>query len=142
MREEMKFWPSSSLVGRVAAHLAKETPLDRRDTSWMTRLTKGNGIRPIIFSVNCYIATILALFISFSLDLKTPAWAMITVYLTSQPLSGALRAKAVYRVIGTFVGGAAMVAIVPNLVDAPELTTLAIILWVALCTRSTSRLKK
>ena len=58
---------------------------------------------------------------------------MVTVYLTSQPLSGALRAKAVYRVIGTFVGGAVMVAIVPNLVNAPELTTLAIILWVALC---------
>jgi hypothetical protein len=36
-------------------------------------------------------------------------------------LSGVLRAKADYRVIGTFVGGAAMVAIVPNLVDAPEL---------------------
>ncbi|HMF21053.1 MAG TPA: FUSC family protein, partial [Pseudolabrys sp.] len=91
------------------------------------------GIRPIIFSVNCYIAAILALFVSFSLDLKTPAWAMLTVYLTSQPLSGALRGKAIYRVIGTFVGAAAMVAIVPNLVDAPELTTLAIILWVALC---------
>ena len=58
---------------------------------------------------------------------------MTTVYLTSQPLSGALRAKAVYRVIGTLIGGAAMIAIVPNLVDAPELTTLAIILWVALC---------
>ena len=90
-------------------------------------------IRPIIFSVNCYIATMLALFISFSLDLKSPGWAMVTVYLTSQPLSGVLRAKAVYRVIGTFVGAAAMIAIVPNLVDAPELTTLAIILWVALC---------
>jgi uncharacterized membrane protein YccC len=96
-------------------------------------MIRGFGIRPIIFSVNCYIATILALFISFSLDLKSPGWAMTTVYLTSQPLSGALRGKAVYRVIGTFVGGAAMVAIVPNLVDAPELTTLAIILWVALC---------
>jgi len=90
-------------------------------------------VRPIIFSVNCYIATILAMFIAFSLDLKSPAWAMVTVYLTSQPLSGALRAKAVYRVIGTFVGGAMMIAIVPNLVDAPELATLAIILWVALC---------
>ena len=90
-------------------------------------------IRPIIFSVNCYIATILAMFAAFSLDLKSPAWAMATVYLTSQPLSGVLRAKAVYRAIGTFIGGAAMVAIVPNLVDAPELTTLAIILWVALC---------
>ncbi len=91
------------------------------------------GIRPIIFSVNCYIATILTMFVAFSLDLKRPGWAMTTVYLTSQPLSGAMRAKAVYRAIGTFVGGAAMVAIVPNLVDAPELTTLAIILWVALC---------
>jgi uncharacterized membrane protein YccC len=91
------------------------------------------GVRPIIFSVNCYIATILTMFIAFSLDLKSPGWAMTTVYLTSQPLSGVLRAKAVYRAIGTFVGGAAMVAIVPNLIDAPELTTLAIILWVALC---------
>jgi uncharacterized membrane protein YccC len=91
------------------------------------------GIRPIIFSVNCYIATILTMFVAFSLDLKSPGWAMTTVYLTSQPLSGAMRAKAIYRVIGTFVGAAAMVAIIPNLVDAPELTTLAIILWVALC---------
>ena len=90
-------------------------------------------IRPVIFSVNCYIATILTMFIAFSLDLKSPGWAMTTVYLTSQPLSGALRAKAVYRTIGTIIGGAAMVAIVPNLIDAPELTTLAIILWVALC---------
>jgi uncharacterized membrane protein YccC len=91
------------------------------------------SVRPIIFSVNCYIATILTMFIAFSLDLKSPGWAMTTVYLTSQPLSGVLRAKAVYRTIGTFIGGAAMVAIVPNLVNAPELTTLAIVLWVALC---------
>ena len=28
------------------------------------------GIRPIIFSVNCYIATILTMFVAFSLDLK------------------------------------------------------------------------
>src|SRR5271168_5549476 len=91
------------------------------------------GVRPIIFSVNCYVATILTMFVAFRLDLQSPGWAMTTVYLTSQPLSGTLRAKAVYRVIGTFVGAAAMVAIVPNLVDAPELTTAAIILWVTLC---------
>jgi len=96
-------------------------------------MMRGIGIRPIIFSVNCYIATIFTMFVAFSLDLKSPGWAMTTVYLTSQPLSGAMRAKAVYRAIGTFVGAAAMVAIIPNLVDAPELTTLAIILWVALC---------
>src|SRR5271154_6940065 len=96
-------------------------------------MLKAVWFRPVIFSINCYIATILTMFIAFSLDLKSPGWAMTTVYLTSQPLSGAMRAKAVYRAIGTFVGAAAMVAIVPNLVDAPELTTLAIMLWVALC---------
>src|ERR1700748_2856140 len=96
-------------------------------------MIRGIGIRPIIFSVNCYIATILTMFGRFRLALKRPGGAMPTVYLPSQPLSGAMRAKAVYRAIGTFVGAAAMVAIVPNLVDAPELTTLAIMLWVALC---------
>jgi uncharacterized membrane protein YccC len=129
----MKFWPSPSLVRRVARDLAEKKSLDRPDALWTTRLIGRIGLRPIIFSVNCYIATILTMFIAFSLDLKSPGWAMTTVYLTSQPLSGALRAKAVYRVIGTFIGGAAMVAIVPNLVNAPELTTLAIILWVSLC---------
>src|SRR5262249_48851328 len=64
----------------------KKGPLDRPDASSTTRLIRSIGIRPIIFSVNCYIATILALFISFSLDLKSPGWAMTTVYLTSQPL--------------------------------------------------------
>src|SRR5262249_41043701 len=48
------------------------------------------GLRPIIFSVNCYIATMLTMFVAFSLDLKSPGWAMTTVYLTSQPLSGAM----------------------------------------------------
>jgi hypothetical protein len=66
-------------------------------------MIRGIGIRPIIFSVNCYIATILTMFVAFSLDLKSPGWAMTTVYLTSQPLSGAMRAKAVYRAIGTFM---------------------------------------
>ncbi|MGC1447042.1 MAG: FUSC family protein [Xanthobacteraceae bacterium] len=96
-------------------------------------MTKSAWFRPVIFSINCYIATILTMFIAFSLDLKSPGWAMTTVYLTSQPISGVMRAKAVYRVIGTLVGGAAMIAIVPNLVNAPELTTTAIILWVTFC---------
>ncbi len=91
------------------------------------------GFREIIFSVNCFIAVMLSLFIAFRLELKNPWWAMITVYLTSQTLSGAMRAKAVYRIIGTLISGVVMLIIVPNLVDAPELTAAAIILWVAFC---------
>ena len=58
-------------------------------TQSATQRIMASVIRPIIFSINCYIAALLALFISFSLDLKSPAWAMVTVHLTSQPLSGA-----------------------------------------------------
>jgi hypothetical protein len=37
-------------------------------------MIRGIGIRPIIFSVNCYIATILPMFVALSLDLKSPGW--------------------------------------------------------------------
>ena len=96
-------------------------------------MTKNVGFREIIFSVNCFIAVMLALYIAFRLELKNPWWAMVTVYLTSQPLSGALRARAVYRILGTLLGGIAMLVIVPNLADAPELMAAAIVLWIAFC---------
>jgi uncharacterized membrane protein YccC len=96
-------------------------------------MLKKVGFREIIFSVNCFIAVMLALFIAFRLNFTNPWWAMIMVYLTSQPLSGTLRAKAVYRLLGTLIGGIAMLVIIPNLVDAPELTAAAVILWVAVC---------
>jgi uncharacterized membrane protein YccC len=94
---------------------------------------KSIGLREIIFSTNCFIAAMLALFIAFRLDLKNPWWAMVTVYLTCQPLTGTMRARAVYRLAGTLLAGVAMVVIVPNLADSPELTTAAITLWVAAC---------
>ena len=97
-------------------------------------MTKNFGFREVVFSVNCFIAVMLALWVAFRFELKNPWWAMVTVYLTSQPLlTGTLRAKAVYRIFGTLIGAIAMVAIVPNLVDAPELTTAAISIWVAFC---------
>jgi uncharacterized membrane protein YccC len=91
------------------------------------------GFRALIFSVNCFIAVMLALFIALRLNLTNPWWAMVTVYLTSLPLSGTLRARAIYRLLGTLIGGIAMLVIIPNLVDAPELTAAAVIAWVSLC---------
>jgi uncharacterized membrane protein YccC len=86
-----------------------------------------------IFSVNSFLAALLALYIGFSLDLPRPYWAMLTVYITAQPLSGALRSKALYRVLGTVSGGVAAVVLVPNLVDSPFVLSLALALWVGLC---------
>jgi uncharacterized membrane protein YccC len=91
------------------------------------------GLRETVFSFNCFAAAMLALFISFSIGLERPFWAMTTVYITSQPLSGAVRSKAVFRLAGTAVGGAVTVLLVPALVDAPVLLSLALALWVASC---------
>jgi uncharacterized membrane protein YccC len=86
-----------------------------------------------IFSINSFIAAMLALWIGFSLGLPRPYWAMLTVYITSQPLTGALRSKALYRVLGTAAGGAAAIAIVPTFVNAPILLSLAMAAWVGFC---------
>src|SRR6516162_413217 len=87
----------------------------------------------LIFALKTFFASMSALVIALALDLPRPYWAMATVYITSQPLAGATSSKAFFRVIGTLVGATVTVAMVPNLIDAPELLCLAIALWVALC---------
>lgn len=87
----------------------------------------------VLFSVNSFAAAMLALYIGFALGLPRPYWAMTTAYIVSQPLAGAVRSKAVYRVLGTVLGALAAVAMVPNLVNAPVLLTLALALWVGGC---------
>lgn len=90
-------------------------------------------MRELVFATNCFAAAMLALFISFQIGLERPFWAMATVYITSQPLSGAVRSKAVFRLIGTIVGAGAAVLLVPLFVNAPLLLSLALAAWVAGC---------
>ena len=87
----------------------------------------------VLFSVNSFAATCLALAIGFGLDLPRPYWAVLTVYITSQPLSGGVRSKALYRLIGTFSGAVFAVAVLPPLVNEPWLLSLALALWVGGC---------
>ncbi|MDN3275509.1 FUSC family protein [Frankia sp. RB7] len=87
----------------------------------------------LIFALKTFAASMLALVIALAMDLPRPYWAMATVYITSQPLAGATSSKAFFRVMGTLAGATMTVALVPNLVNAPELLCLAIALWVGLC---------
>ncbi len=86
-----------------------------------------------LFSIKTFLAGMMALAAAFWLDLPRPYWALATVYIASQPLAGATRSKAAFRALGTFAGAAAAVAMVPNLVGAPLLLTLAMALWCGLC---------
>jgi uncharacterized membrane protein YccC len=86
-----------------------------------------------VFAAKTFAAAMLALLIGLGADLPRPYWAVATVYIVSQPLSGAMRSKAVYRVLGTVLGAAATVLLVPNLAGAPELLAAALALWTGLC---------
>ncbi|PXW53066.1 FUSC family protein [Methylobacterium sp. B4] len=91
------------------------------------------GWRDWVFSIKTFGAGMLALYLAFWIDLPKPYWALGTVYITSQVLAGATRSKALYRVLGTLLGAVVTVVLVPNLANAPELLTVAIALWVAVC---------
>jgi len=91
------------------------------------------GWRDWAFSIKTFVAAVLAMYLAMWIDLPRPYWALGTVYITSQVLAGATRAKALYRVLGTLLGAVVSITLVPNLVNAPELLTLAIALWVSIC---------
>ncbi|MGN6421702.1 MAG: FUSC family protein [Asticcacaulis sp.] len=90
-------------------------------------------LRDIIFSVNSFVAAMLALFVSMSIGLERPFWAMATVYIVSQPLTGTVRSKAAYRFTGTLLGAGGAVLIIPPLANAPALCSLVMALWVCAC---------
>ena len=87
----------------------------------------------LLYSAKTAAAALMALGIALMLGLPMPFWAMTTAYIISNPLAGATRSKAIYRVIGTGLGGAAAVIMVPVLVNEPMLLSLALALWVGGC---------
>src|SRR5687768_13923272 len=66
-----------------------------RSPAWLERL---------LFSLKTLAAAILALLLSYLLEVKDPQWAVVTAYLVSQPMVGAILAKGAYRIIGTVIG--------------------------------------
>jgi uncharacterized membrane protein YccC len=78
-------------------------------------------------------AVLMALYIAFASDLERPYWAVFTVFIVANPLTGAVRSKTVFRLIGTVTGAAMALLLIPPLVDAPVLLSLAISLWIGLC---------
>jgi uncharacterized membrane protein YccC len=91
------------------------------------------GWRDWVFAIKTFAAAIIALYLAMWLDLPRPYWALGTVYITSQVLAGATRSKALYRVCGTLLGACVSGVLVPNLVNAPVLLSLAIASWVGFC---------
>jgi uncharacterized membrane protein YccC len=89
--------------------------------------------KTLAFVVANATAVLAALYIAFASDLDRPYWAMFTVFIVAQPISGAVRSKSVFRLLGTVAGAAVALLLVPPLVQAPVLLCLATSLWIGLC---------
>lgn len=87
----------------------------------------------LFFGLKTFSSAMLAYYISCWLGLDNPYWSMATAFIVSNPFTGAMRSKAVYRFFGTLIGGSAAVIMVPLLVSAPLLLSLAMALWVGGC---------
>jgi uncharacterized membrane protein YccC len=76
-----------------------------------------------------------ALLIAFTFNLDQPQWALLTVFIVSQPQeSGLVLAKSFYRIIGTLVGAAVALLLIALFAQERVLFLGAIALWVGLCT--------
>ncbi|TCM71035.1 putative membrane protein YccC [Acinetobacter calcoaceticus] len=84
----------------------------------------------LIFACKTFIAAMLALFISFELDLINPMWSIGTVLIIASPYSGMVSSKCIYRLLGTMIGALIALLLTPNLINTPWLFTLILSLWV------------
>ena len=82
-----------------------------------------------LFSVKTFAASMLALYIALAAGLPRPYWAMATVFIVANPLSGATRSKAVYRAAGTCLGAAVSIVFIPLFVDRPLVMSAVVGIW-------------
>ncbi|MEM5365767.1 FUSC family protein [Paraburkholderia azotifigens] len=87
------------------------------------------SVRDWLFSAKTFAAAMIALYIGLALELPRPYWAMATVYIVSNPFVGATRSKALYRALGTALGAAGAVLIVPPFVESPFLFSVIVAAW-------------
>jgi uncharacterized membrane protein YccC len=100
-----------------------------KEPGWLERET----VVGLIFSLKTYAASMLALFIAFWAALDDPRWAVLTVFVVSQPDSGLVVAKSVYRMLGTIAGVLVSIALVFAFAQYGELFLASLAAWIAFC---------
>jgi uncharacterized membrane protein YccC len=94
----------------------------------------GTNSIPWIFAAKTTAAGLIALLVAFTFNLDQPYWALLTVFIVSQPLqSGQVLAKSLYRMIGTIIGAGVALLFVALFAQGRALFLGALALWIGLC---------
>jgi uncharacterized membrane protein YccC len=94
----------------------------------------GTNSIPWIFAAKTTASGLIALLVAFTFNLDEPYWALLTVFIVSQPLqSGQVLAKSLYRIIGTVIGAGVALLFVALFAQERVLFLGALALWIGLC---------
>jgi uncharacterized membrane protein YccC len=85
------------------------------------------------FAIRVWLATILALFVSFWLQLEAPTTAALTIAVLAEPTRGQTLEKAGFRLLATVVGVTASIAITGLFSQARDLILVAFAIWLGIC---------
>jgi uncharacterized membrane protein YccC len=85
-----------------------------------------------VFTFKTFVAALLALFLAFWLGLDEPKWALLTVFVVSQPDSGLGLAKSFYRILGTIAGTFVSIALVFLFAQYGELFLASLAAWIGI----------
>ena len=85
------------------------------------------------FAIRVWLATILALFVSFWLQLEAPTTSALTVAVLAEPTRGQALDKAAFRLLATVVGVTASIAITGVFSQARDLILAAFAVWLGIC---------
>jgi uncharacterized membrane protein YccC len=96
-------------------------------------LLDSRGLVAVIFSLKTFGAALIALFLAFWLGLDEPKWALMTVFIVSQPDSGLVLAKSFFRMLGTIAGALVSTVLVFTFSQYGELFLASLAAWIGLC---------
>jgi uncharacterized membrane protein YccC len=88
----------------------------------------------VIFAAKTTASGLIALLVAFTFNLDQPYWALLTVFIVSQPQSGLVLAKSFYRIIGTVIGASVALVLVALFAQERILFLGSLALWIGLCT--------
>jgi len=96
---------------------------------------------PWVFAIRTTLASLIALYIAFLMNLDDPKWAAMTVWIVAQPHRGMTLSKSQYRIVGTVIGAAMALVLTALFAQTPEMFLLALAAWIGICTWVASSLR-
>lgn len=87
----------------------------------------------VIFAVRSSLAAVLSLLIAMGMELDSPQWAPLTVWVVAQSSRGESLSKARWRIAGTVLGCCIGVALIAAFPQASALFFCCLAVWIGLC---------